>query len=97
MECFPKYLDSLELNIEDESTQDRNRVLTKFFNLKNTYLSFMDYNEDNNDNGVNDDDTLIINSTTGKTKVSIQDYVKNLKILDPDVAVMPFEYVNYKG
>ena len=97
MECFPKYLDSLELNIEDESTLERNRVLTKFFNLKNTYLSFMDYNEDNNDNGVNDDDTLIINSTTGKTKVSIQDYVKNLKILDPDVAVMPFEYVNYEG
>lgn len=53
----------------------------------------MDYNDDNSDNGINAENMLIVNSSNGKSKVSIQDYLKFLDILNPNVAVMPFEYV----
>jgi hypothetical protein len=77
-------------NLKDEDT----RLLTKFFHLNKTYLSFMDYNDDNSYNGINSENYLMVNSSTGKSKVSIQDYLKFLEILNPNFAVMPFEYVS---
>jgi hypothetical protein len=77
-------------NLCDEDT----RLLTKFFMLDKTYLSFMDFNDDNNDNGINAENLLIVNSSNGKSKISVQDYVKFLDVLNPNVAEMPFEYVN---
>ncbi len=53
----------------------------------------MDFNSDNLDNGINAENFFIVNSSNGKSKVSIQDYLNYLQILNPNVAVMPFEYV----
>ena len=79
----------------EEEEIERERLLSKFFNLKNTYLSFIDSNEDNDENGTNNEKYLIVNATNGKSKVSISEFVEDLKILNPNVAVLPFEYVRY--
>lgn len=93
-ECFKRFhKEKIEFannqNLKDEDT----RLLTNFFHLQNTYLSFMDYNDDNSDNGINAENYFIVNSSNGKSKVSIQDYFKYLEILNPNFAVIPFEYV----
>lgn len=70
------------------------RLLSKFFKLKNTYLSFIDCNDDNDDNGTNNEKYLIVNASNGKSKVSISQFSEDLKMLKPNVAVLPYEYVS---
>jgi len=94
MECFKKFQkEKIETTNTLNSSEEETRLLTKFFHLNKTYLSFIDYNQDNSDNGINSENFLLVNSTTGKSKVSIQDYLKYLEILNPNIAEIPFEFV----
>ena len=57
METFKKFHEKkIKINPVEE------RLLTKFFNLKNTYLSFLDSNDDNDENGTSNEKYLIVNA-----------------------------------
>ena len=66
------------------------RVLNSYLKLPNIILDFGDYNPDY---GSNDLETYFINSNTGKVKITLKEYIKYLFILNPQYALVPFEYV----
>ena len=66
------------------------RVLNSYLKLSNIILGFGDYNPDY---GSNDLETYFINSNTGKVKITLKEYIKYLFILNPQYALVPFEYV----
>jgi hypothetical protein len=79
----------------NNSIKTEERIISKFFNLKNTYLSFIDCNDDNDENGTNNEKYLILNASNGKSKILISEFAEDLNILNPNVAILPFEYVSY--
>ena len=66
------------------------RVLNSYLKLSNIILGFGDYNPDY---GSNDLETYFINSNTGKVKITLKEYIKYLFIMNPQYALVPFEYV----
>lgn len=97
METFNRFYSNKNdfFKVDSSPKETETRLLTNFFNLSKTYLSFIDYNDDNSENGINNEKFLIVNSSSGKSKVLIEDYVRHLSILKPDTAVIPFEYVSF--
>lgn len=71
----------------------KGRTLSSYFNLRNTYLSFMDSKELTTENGVNDPTTYLLSSNTGKIKMTALEFLKYTAVLRPEWAVTPFEYV----
>lgn len=95
MDIFLKY--ESHLKFKDEKLE-KAKVLSKFFNLDKTFLNFIDVHDTSvtKDCGTNDLDLYLIDSNTGRVKVTIKEYFDNLKILQPEFAVIPFEAViNY--
>jgi len=70
------------------------RVLNSYLKLSNIILGFGDYNPDY---GSNDLETYFINSNTGKVKITLKEYIKYLFIMNPQYAVVPFEYVPFNA
>jgi hypothetical protein len=66
------------------------KVLNNYLKIPNIILGFGDYNSDY---GSNDLETYFINSNTGKVKITLKEYIKYLFILNPQYAIIPFEYV----
>ena len=66
------------------------KVLNNYLKISNIILGFGDYYSDY---GSNDLETYFINSNTGKVKITHKEYIKYLFILNPQYAIIPFEYV----
>lgn len=66
------------------------KVLNSYLKIDKIILGFSDYISDF---GTNDTELYYINSTTGKVKITLKEYLKNLSILNPQYAFAPFEYV----
>ena len=66
------------------------KVLNNYLKIPNIILGFGDYYSDY---GSNDLETYFINSNTGKVKITLKEYIKYLFILNPQYAIIPFEYV----
>ena len=69
-------------------------LLTDYFKQDNIYLGFTDYLDDL---GANDEHSYLVNSSTGKSKITDSEYLKYLVMLNPKYAVIPFEYVPPAG
>jgi hypothetical protein len=74
-----------------------NKLLSQYFKLDYTYLSFMDSNDASGDVGANDDHTYMLKTNTGKTKVKTSEFIKYLNLFNPEVAHLPFEYVRKRN
>lgn len=66
------------------------KVLNNYLKLDNIILGFGDYSPDF---GTSDLETYLINSTTGKVKITLKEYIKYLFIMNPQYVILPFEYV----
>ncbi len=95
LDLFEQY--DLKTNKKEDSitnnSHNDNKLLSQFFKLDYTYLSFMDSNEVSGDIGLSDDNVYLLKTNTGKTKVTIQEYIKYLDIFNPEISHSPFEYV----
>ena len=66
------------------------KVLNSYLKIDNIILGFNDYLSDF---GANELEIYFINSNTGKVKITLKEYIKNLFIMNPQYAILPFEYV----
>ena len=66
------------------------KVLNNYLKLDNIILGFGDYSSDF---GTSDLETYFINSTTGKVKITLKEYIKYLFIMNPQYFIIPFEYL----
>jgi hypothetical protein len=66
------------------------KVLNSYLKIDKIILGFSDYISDF---GANDTEFYYINSNTGKVKITLKEYIKNLSIMNPQYAFAPFEYV----
>ena len=66
------------------------KVLNNYLKLDNIILGFGDYSSDF---GTSDLETYFINSTTGKVKITLKEYIKYLFIMNPQYFILPFEYL----
>lgn len=66
------------------------RLLHDYFKLDNIYLGFSEYLSDY---GCGEDNAFFLQTNTGKGKVTSQEYLKYIKLFNPDYAVIPFEYI----
>ena len=66
------------------------KVLNSYLKIDKIILGFSDYISDF---GTNDKELYYINSNTGKVKITLKEYLKNLSILNPQYAFAPFEYI----
>lgn len=64
--------------------------MNSYLKIDKIILGFSDYISDF---GTNDTELYYINSNTGKVKITIKEYLKNLTIMNPQYAFAPFEYV----
>jgi hypothetical protein len=85
------YLDIFEKF--NEKVKPANGVIKEYFHIDNSYLSFHDSNCVTADLGSSEENLYLLQTNTGKTKITTQEYIKFLKILSPTLAVIPFEYV----
>ena len=69
---------------------DKKNILNSYLKLDKIILGFSDYLSDF---GSNDQDSYLINSTTGKVKITLSEYIKYLFIMNPQYNIVPFEYV----
>jgi hypothetical protein len=87
------YLDIFEEYYVKRRSGEENRLLSKYFKLDNVYLSFMSSNEATKDIGTNNEHVYLLNTNTGKTKVTTKEFIKYVDLLKPDFFDIPFEYV----
>jgi hypothetical protein len=87
------YLDIFDQYNLKQIKGEENRLLSKFFKLDYVYLSFMASSEATKDIGTNDDHVYLLNTNTGKTKVTTKEFIKHVVMLNPDYFDIPFEYV----
>ena len=66
------------------------KVLNTYLKLDQIMLGFTDYLSDF---GTNEVGLYLINSNTGKVKITLKEYIKYLFIMNPQYAIVPFEYV----
>ena len=66
------------------------KVLNNYLKIDQIILGFGDYSPDF---GISDLETYFINSTTGKVKITLKEYLKYLFIMNPQYAILPFEFV----
>ena len=66
------------------------KVLNKYLKLDNIILGFGDYSPDF---GTSEVETYLINSNTGKVKITLKEYIKYLFIMNPQYAIVPYEFV----
>ena len=66
------------------------KVLNTYLKLDQIILGFTDYLSDF---GTNEIESYLINSNTGKVKLTLKEYIKYLFIMNPQYAILPFEYV----
>lgn len=66
------------------------KVLNSYLKIDNIILGFNEYLSDF---GANELEIYFINSNTGKVKITLKEYIKNLFIMNPQYAILPFEYV----
>lgn len=85
-----KVLDNSKITIRNHNDS---KVLSQYFKLDYTYLSFMDSNDASGDVGANDDHIYLLKTNTGKTKVKTSEFIKYLNLFNPEIAHLPFEYV----
>ena len=65
-------------------------VLNSYLKIDQIILGFNDYLSDF---GMNEPEIYLINSNTGKVKITLKEYIKYLFIMNPQYAFLPFEYV----
>ena len=66
------------------------KVLNTYLKIDQIILGFNDYLSDF---GTNEAEIYFLNSNTGKVKLSLKEYLKMLFIMNPQYAILPFEYV----
>ena len=70
--------------------QNSKKVLNEYLKIDQIILGFNDYLSDF---GMNEPENYLINSNTGKVKITLKEYLKFLFIMNPQYALLPFEYV----
>ena len=65
-------------------------MLNSYLKIDQIILGFNDYLSDF---GINETEIYFLNSNTGKVKLSLKEYLKTLFIMNPQYAILPFEYV----
>ena len=66
------------------------KVLNNYLKLDQIFLGFGDYSPDF---GTSDLETYFLNSTTGKVKITLKEYIKYLFIMNPQYVIVPYEFV----
>ena len=66
------------------------KVLNSYLKIDQIVLGFNDYLSDF---GTNETEVYFLNSNTGKVKITLKEYLKNLFIMNPQYAMLPYEYV----
>ena len=81
-------------NILTVKKENTNKILNTYFNLNKTYLSnFCVSDIQVKDMGCNEQNSYFIKCNNGKIKITNETYYKNMCLLNPDIGVIPFEYV----
>lgn len=94
LEIFEKYNEKTKSQ-EQASNHNDNRLLSQYFKLDYTYLSFMDSQDAGGDVGANDDNVFMLKTNTGKTKITVQNFIKYLDLFNPEITQVPFEFVKF--
>ena len=90
MSDLVNYLDIFE-KYHSQFPNDK-KVLNSYLKIDQIILGFNDYLSDF---GANEDEVYFLNSTTGKVKINLKEYFTNLFIMNPQYALLPYEYVPY--
>lgn len=73
----------------------RNNILRDFFHLgEQTFVSLFDPKDSSVDLGSNEDESIFIVSTNGKTKLDFLTYIKYVNKLNPKHAIIPYEHIS---
>ena len=65
-------------------------VLNSYLKMDQIILGFNDYLADF---GNSENENYYINSSTGKVKITLAEYLKNFFIMNPQYTILPFEYI----
>lgn len=87
------YFDIFE-NFHKEN-QKEERLLSKYFQLKNIYLGFMDTENITGEIGSNEDNVYYLMTNTGKSKIKTDQFLKILNISNPNYVEIPYEFVKF--
>ena len=82
------YLDIIE-NYHGQFPTEKH-VLNAYLKLDKIILGFNDYLDNF---GSSDNENYLINSNTGKVKITLKEYMKYLLIMNPQYSIVPFEFV----
>ena len=88
MSDLVNYLDIFE-KYHSQFPNSKN-VLNEYLKIDQIILGFNDYLSDF---GMNEPEIYLINSNTGKVKITLKEYIKILFIMNPQYVILPFEYV----
>ena len=88
MSDLVNYLDIFE-NYHSQFPNEK-KVLNSYLKIDQIILGFNDYLSDF---GTSEDCIYFLNSTTGKVKIKLEEYLTILFIMNPQYTLLPFEYV----
>lgn len=76
-------------------------TINQYFRLNYSYLTFLDHKDFNDTLGIGEENALYYISITGKSKVNkkikkidFPEYIRVANTLNPDICLIPFEYVS---
>ena len=87
------FVSNLDIFDDYNSKTNSNNILKDFFHLDRSYLSFFDDKDTNTEYGSSETTSISVKSLNGKSKLTFQDYIKYVELLNPNIAVLPYEYV----
>ena len=88
MSDLVNYLDIFE-NFHFQFPNEK-KLLNSYLKIDQIILGFNDYLSDF---GNSELEAYFLNSNTGKVKITLEEYLKNLFIMNPQYVILPFEYL----
>ena len=70
--------------------QNEKNVLNTYLKMAQIILGFNDYLSDF---GNSENESYFINSSSGKVKITLIEYIQNFFIMNPQYVILPFEYI----
>lgn len=91
---FSEYLCNVEIFKRFHEEKNSSNILKDLFNLDKVIVSLYSEEDIKIELGSNDQNSITVISSNGKTKLEFSTYINNLRLLSPDLAVVPYEHVS---
>lgn len=91
---FSEFLTNMDIFKRFAEEKKSNDVFKDLFNLDNVYLSLFCAKDCTLDLGCGDTNSIYVQCTNGKGKLTFEDYINSINLLNPKIAVVPYEHVS---